>query len=167
MKPGPELDALVHEHVFQLCNHVWVIASGAVPGGWHHNRQCSKCAVYESLVVHVNTPPYSTDIAAAWGVMEHLRRGGWLLSILPEPRGTWWVTPQVALNPRGDGTAEGWDDTLPECTFRTQTVMHGICLAAVEHLLGEEVLKDYVVCRICQELEQAHAESCLALREWR
>lgn len=165
MKPGPALDAFVHEHVFGLCNHVWAMASGAVPGGWHHARQCSKCMVYETFVVHPNTPPYSTDISAAWGVMEHLRRGGCLLSILPEPRGTWWVTPQKALNPRGDGTAEGWDDTIPESTYRTQTAMHGICLAAIDYLLEEEALQDYVVCRLCQELECEHAASCLALRK--
>ena len=52
MKPGPELDALVAEHVIEFAG----IDYSSDKGGWQ-------------------IPPYSTNIASAWEVVEKMEKG--------------------------------------------------------------------------------------------
>ena len=67
MKPGPELDCLVAERVmgwqYDLLRDAWVKADGG------------------HAYAEVWKP--STDIAAAWEVLEHLRERGWRLVLNP------------------------------------------------------------------------------------
>lgn len=71
MKPGRELDALVAEKVI----------------GKKHNQPGTMGGDLDELY-GMAAPHYSTDIAAAWEVVEKMRELGWgssIMSYLPEP----------------------------------------------------------------------------------
>ncbi|GEM_PF-6028580 len=58
-----QVDALIHEKVFRRCAHLWLQHLSPM--------QCFKCGQAETL--YSKTPYYSTDIAAAWQVVEKMR----------------------------------------------------------------------------------------------
>jgi Phage ABA sandwich domain len=64
-------------------------------------------------------PHYSTDIAAAWLLVECLRDEGWLLSITPDEPGGGWA---VQYKPK-ERNLHGWE--------RADTVPLAICRAAL------------------------------------
>lgn len=74
-----------------------------------------------SLVLN-EVPPYSTDIAAAWQVVEHLERTMWALSLHRSTDDNGFL-------------AEGWQAifTDPEASYHAAapTAPHAICLAAL------------------------------------
>lgn len=156
MKPGRELDALVHEKVFDLCAHDWRT------DGHGDRTSCRKCGAFERTTAIIHTPEYSTEMGAAWAVVELLRRRGSLVSVSAQPEGFWIVSADKALNPRGDGTADGWDDTTPDLAMKVATPAHGICLVAVDYLLVEEVLDEYMIdCVFCKATrKEGHLRGC-------
>lgn len=160
MKPGRELDVLVHEKVMGFCAHGWA------HDGHGDRTTCSKCGKHERHVAYPDTPRYSTDMGAAWAVVEKFRVGGSLVSISAQPEGHWFVNASKALNPNGDGTADGWDDTYPDTTVRVASPAHGICLVAVDHLLDEADRNEFLVdCLFCGETQaKGHAPDCTFLR---
>lgn len=156
MKPGPELDALVHEKVFEMCVHEWL------RDGHGDETFCKKCKGGWLFTAVHTTPKYSTDMGAAHLVVENQRRQGQYVSVSPQPEGDWIVCSTKALNPRGDGTADGFDDTMPDTTVRVLTPAHGICLVAVDYLLPSGSLDEYVVdCALCGRTRtRGHEADC-------
>lgn len=59
MKPGKELDAIIAERVMGL-----EVLGGKIVNRWPH---------VPGVYTPIETPNYSTDIAAAWSVVEKLR----------------------------------------------------------------------------------------------
>lgn len=122
MKPGRELDALVAEKVMGWAPNY--------PGGWPHppkdepNRKRHMAADGTTVI-----PAYSTDIAAAWEVVEkvgplfgqrsfHLR---WAPVMKDDD--TPWLASWFDINVDHDtGAAHGRGGTAP----------HAICLAALK-----------------------------------
>lgn len=155
MRPGRELDELVHEKVMGLCAHDWRSVGGKL-------TTCRKCPAVAAVAAIEATPAYSADVGAAWAVVEKLRIGGSLVSVSPQPEGHWFVNASKALNPRGDGTADGWDDTYPDTTVRVANPAHGICLVAADHLIDEADLNEFlVVCLFCGQTQaNGHDEGC-------
>ena len=95
LKPGPEFDALVVEKVM----------------GW--NQQSLKRPA----------PEFSTDIAAAWEVVEKLSKQWW---VQIDQRGVGWFC---------DLTKRGVDEHLPNAdrpVVYAETAPHAICLAALK-----------------------------------
>ena len=142
LEPGRELDVCLHEKVLQLCAHAW--GSGFSPDGLDTGRDyvCPKCRGNSRFVAHLETPRYSTDPGDAWLLVEHMRRGGLFVHVANQPDGMWLVSAEKALNPRGDGTADGYDDTMPGVMVKTATMPHGVCLVALDQytLLSEGAL---------------------------
>lgn len=138
MKPGPELDALVHEKVFEMCVHEWL------RDGHGDETFCKKCKGGWLFTAVHTTPNYSTDMGYAWAVVEHERLHGQYVSVSPQPDGTWIVSSVKALNPRMDGTADG------------------ICLVAVDYLLPSGSLDEYVMdCALCGRTRtRGHEADC-------
>lgn len=96
MKPGRELDALIAEKVMGMN-----VQHGRV---WSQEGKCLR---------ETDLPSYSTDIAAAWEVVEKLKLG-----LLPD--GDKWIAGQA--DRAGLETSNlCWGDTAP----------HAICLAAL------------------------------------
>lgn len=162
MKAGRELDALIHEKHFRLCPHEWALTTDIVLGGEHHSRQCSKCKALEPLVVHMETPRYSTDITAAWTIVEESRRRGGYISVAPLPNGKWRAVRSKALNPNGDGTADDYDDTYPEHHVEAATAPMAICMAVAPFFLKDEEMAEYLVeCWVCGGMKaEGHLSGC-------
>lgn len=121
MEAGKELDALIHTRVMGLplrCTRCE--GQGAVPGS---NGDCFICRGTGEMAVH----DYSTDIAAAWKVVEKLRELKLQFELRVSPGTLWvvWVT-RLSLVPFQD------DEHLSE--VKAETVPHAICLAALEYL---------------------------------
>lgn len=92
MKPGREVDALVAEKVMG-----WTISEGFYYGPGER--------------VPANIPRYSTDIAAAWEVVEKMRgAAGFML-----------------VNFAGGG----WQADIGDACEHAETAAHAICLAAL------------------------------------
>lgn len=116
MKPGRELDALVAEKVMGYrrkrcdCNTFWVDADGYEPT---HNQD------------------YSTDIAAAWEVVERVRlfvwphQGRWIAGYLSEAD-----LQDIYFHVENSRfiTIDGSFSTIAQ----EQTAPHAICLAALK-----------------------------------
>lgn len=101
MNPGRELDALVAKHVFGL--------------GQHKLPEDGPQAEFESIVRRnryeiEDCPAYSTDIAAAWEVVELManRTGEFELRFL-----------------------SGWSAGFGKCPSDAPSAPHAICLAAL------------------------------------
>lgn len=112
MKPGRELDALVAEKVMGRCGHTLRRVQD------HH--QCQKCGEeFWGLAWHKGYcafPSFSTDIAAAWNVVERLKDRYFLLQYY----------------------GDGWDCQIGGTSRTGNTVPLAICLAALK-AVGVEV----------------------------
>lgn len=84
LTPGQVTNKLIHEHVMGLCAHDWSTVDDPdddMLDSWIGT--CSKCAdtrggTYQQLgPVSGKTPYYSTDIAAAFTVLNKMRADGW------------------------------------------------------------------------------------------
>lgn len=127
MKAGRELDALVAEKVMgltwnedrcRICG--WPLAAsrdeGCAPGD---------CSMRPSPARRADEPaPYSTDIAAAWEVVERMCADGWEYEI----NSHYSVTARF-----GKGHYEHWDSVWhgPSVEEFADTAPHAICLAAL------------------------------------
>jgi hypothetical protein len=130
MNAGRELDALVAEKVMgwkpdparcRLCG--WPLSDG----------MCTpdNCSLRPLPIVPYDIPPdYSTDIAAAWQVVEHLReRDIWLDSLEQK-----WESEMTRV-------IFGWRDPERGALFAQEmgdTPAHAICLAALR-AVGMEI----------------------------
>jgi len=114
MKPGYALDALVAEKVlgWRLEYHTF---GSDLPGGPF------RAYGYDSSGRHLcgDFPHFSTDIAAAWQVVEKFAADNWEVSV------GWSIADNAWLCGIGlDG--HGWDMELAD------TALHAICLAALK-----------------------------------
>lgn len=116
MNPGRELDALVAEKIFRQ-QVVDIMGQVAI--------QHRITTPFEYIITPEGikpTPPYSTDIAAAWEVVEKLKlsivynrdMGTWLAGILDA-----FVANQIV---------DGWMDV----SATSKTAPHAICLSALQ-----------------------------------
>lgn len=102
MKPGRDLDALVAEKVMGL--------KGPLANFWYETENG----------MHACLPAYSTDIAAAWEVMEELKSIGSMVQVFFSI-GTWRVSWRRQNDP-------------PSITLYATAgaAPHAICLAALQ-----------------------------------
>ncbi len=120
MEPGRELDALIAEKVMGI--EPWPIQNPC----WGVKAFKAKFVPYGQEAKPCEAPSYSTDIAAAWKVVEKLQEynpfweeDGWL---------SFQLSPAVGVNSKewyanfGDSTTGAYGKTAP----------HAICLAALE-----------------------------------
>jgi Phage ABA sandwich domain len=132
-RPGRELDALVAEKV--MGNVAWdVVIAGCSRGG----RRCGTVAeakeyrkalqkFYQvgAIVLHDTVSEYSTDIAAAWEVVEKMSdRFHWRIQSPFEAGGLWFA----GLTPLG---ATGWNGR-PDYNIGDHSAPLAICLAALK-----------------------------------
>jgi Phage ABA sandwich domain len=105
MKPGLDLDLLIAQRVMGIKTEIGeeVEAIHTIP---HFGR-----VTYGYLPL-----PYSTDIAAAWEVVEKMKVG---IKINGSVKGKFQV---LLINESGTDTFEGFSNTVP----------HAICLAALK-----------------------------------
>lgn len=120
MKPGPELDALIHVEVMKMPDENLVYA---IPGQ----------AIRYSMQEAVNLcPPYSTAIAAAWLVVEKLIKDGFYPDLISgeNPGGFYWNCELHTAN----------DEEHPDNPYQVcgDTAPHAICLAALK-AVGVEI----------------------------
>ncbi len=130
MNAGRELDALIAEKVMGLCVHEWEYTTlDEFMDDWM--AKCDKCNIEtsggsrEMCPASGHTQPYSTDIAAAWTVVEKLRCAwDFSLQVFAEEGGTGACFTVMGETFRSDGShmfsAEA--DTAPLA----------ICLAALK-----------------------------------
>lgn len=90
MPAGPELDAEIARRVFGECGHeVFYYAKDRLRDECsyedYRTYRCRRCKVaLRGLRYHpgkIIAKPYSTDIAAAWLVVEKMRERGWYLDV--------------------------------------------------------------------------------------
>ena len=125
MKPGPELDALVAERVMGLVEGV---------DGWAAFTS-SVCNPEEGGVVQdICFPlrPYSTDIAAAWEVVEKMNKQPRNICVSHSPVTDRWLC-QILSYRREDGTFWCGEGGSAE----SLTAPEAICKAALMALEGE------------------------------
>ena len=119
MEPGRELDALIAEKVME-CSVSYIIHSPEPRCGCrsqHHNGRVGEAYIdHGQLCVLRAIPEYSTNIAAAWEVVEKMRENQ-TVGIHEYSEG--W---EVVLIGPGCAVADGQADTAP----------HAICLAALQ-----------------------------------
>lgn len=124
MSPGRELDALIAEKVMSQVVH------RNLKGGW----SIGEPDYYDSageLILYNSLPPYSTDIAAAWGVVEklHEMRPGSHFQLLRTRN--WSLGPGLKHEAyfgfyMGMGDHKEWGKAVAD------TAPHAICLAALK-----------------------------------
>lgn len=155
-EPGRELDYLIHRKVVGLCNHDWQRVKQT------HRKKCSKCGASDATTMHLAAPHYSTDIGHAWQIVEKARLDGTFIVIAPLPDGAWIISEEKALNPHGDGTADGWDETWVGVRLRATTAAFGICLLSLYWEFEEGTFDEFLAdCPDCGRLiGTRHAPDC-------
>lgn len=120
MNPSRELDQLIAEKVF---GHEVVDEKSSVGGRDKFYK------LGEALVV---VPPYSTNIAAAWMVLEELRSRGYQFVIDAEciRCGGYSVYPRK--QPQGMAPIDFWIKELDAPMEYSDSAPHAICLAALK-----------------------------------
>lgn len=106
MKPGRELDTLIAEKIF----------------GWHldeHNMWAIPGNTFLIYASCTNIPSYSTDISAAWEVVEKFKAVTRLEKRFNDDTTKWFCELSLGI---GEGC----------CTAYAETAPHAICLAALE-----------------------------------
>lgn len=136
MDAGRELDALVAERVMGyqwwhregLRNHL--LSPDAAQ--WAGSLDMKPGAAETDKAFYNGAPPYSTDIAAAWEVIERMTAQGWHYEI----GGPAASTPHWARFGRGDYDPHNdeWDE---QHIGMGSAAPHAICLAALR-AIGEE-----------------------------
>lgn len=121
MEPGRELDALVAEKVMGL--EITKIANGHM---WFR----------DGVTLRSPIPHYSTDIAAAWLVVEKMSSDGWIHEITEHINDS-QIKCAMFANRSGhyESYERSWDD---EQWAVSGTAPHAICLAALK-AVGIEV----------------------------
>lgn len=108
LKPGRELDALIAEKIFGL---------------GRHSLNVSNQKQYEEVrQINIDEirfcPEYSTDIAAAWPIVEMFKeRGDYKIEISAYPKDSCWTIKAYGKK---------------SCTTSAKTLPHAICLAALK-----------------------------------
>ena len=75
MEAGRELDALIHEQVFGKCAHDWIkVTNKPLDKKGNSIYKCSKCGDRRPAREAMGWRNYSTDIAAAWQVVEKMSK---------------------------------------------------------------------------------------------
>lgn len=121
MKPGRELDALVAEKVMGLSYYpVWTNSYGQ-----HVPHAVFDKGVKQNVVTCGYLKPYSTDIAAAWEVVEKFN-GLYIGESESDPGRHWW---QFVDSNEQDSYIGAEGKTAP----------HAICLAALK-AVGHDIL---------------------------
>jgi len=135
MKPGRELDALVAEKVFDK--------SWPKGGQWIRleysrifNEQCSGQKYVHGGEPHMNDrindflPAYSTDISAAWKVVEKLTAEGYCPALVNDDFGHWALSfsGTQPVEEKTNGCISTWCDEVDWA----DTAPHAICLAALK-----------------------------------
>lgn len=141
MKPGRELDALVAEKVMgckvfarQIVipgTSCMVREAGKERVEMHDDRTLYICQCDPAHIHNENNgqlPEYSTDIAAAWIVVEWIRKHRWrgILTLAgPSDETTsWWATFEHKWHGRSGDNLYDWEPG--------ETASHAICLAALK-----------------------------------
>ena len=129
MTPGRELDALVAEKVMGL-THEAPVCNGYSCLEEMHDSGCSVGMANFHYPAH-----YSTDISAAWQVVEKMR-GASKIGKIPCDLVVWvgsanakWFCEIFDLSPTG---YVGYDGPLIEAKCEGITAPHAICLAALK-----------------------------------
>ena len=104
---GPQLDAVVHVRIFGE-----PVKESTAGGIWTSRG--------------LPIPPYSTDIGAAWRVLEHLQAADWGVDITDDLRRHWTVTLIPPSGRRPDSEAVGASAPLAICIAALQTVGGGV-----------------------------------------
>lgn len=123
VKPGRELDALVAEGVMGEAQPIHSpCSSEPVPNAWK--------PFYNTEVGYYKWLPraFSTDIAAAWEVVEKLRGDGFEPAIVGDDHGHWAVVYE-GVSELGDKVP--WLNVPVDEALWAATVPHAICLAAL------------------------------------
>lgn len=126
MNPGRELDALIAEKVM-----AWVVSYQGTKDMFMRDPTIDEDDLGQSPLYAV--PPYSTDIAAAWEVVEKMK-----LSVVNH-HGSWLAGPTDYSEARGE------DDRLITAIIGIEdgndvggnTAPHAICLAALKAVEGK------------------------------
>jgi hypothetical protein len=136
MNAGRELDALVAEKVMgwiwmrdPACGEGVYLRSPATVGMLRPEYlAANRVDGYEGEIPR-SVPHYSTDIAAAWVIVEHLRKQGKALVVAV-------TQSEVCVdNYNIDGIPlAGWTWESPTCHASAETAPHAICLAALKAL---------------------------------
>lgn len=113
MKAGRELDALVTEKVMSM--------EPSKDGGYHRKNRNDTFQI---------TPHYSTDIAAAWKVVEALAQSPHWIAVTVSNFGI----PHVKMYRNGNPVSEVWInlDNIPDSRSYSERCAGAICLAALE-----------------------------------
>jgi hypothetical protein len=117
MKAGPDLDLLIARKVMHL-EEAYISYQGVVFKKWMPTCYWWECA-----------PSYSTDISAAWEVVEKIQRTG--LILIPS---TYTIAQEDLVADRDD---YGWDWSV-----EGDSMPHAICLAALHILEASESTRE-------------------------
>lgn len=117
LEAGPALDALIAERVFskRVEDHTFG------PRQWHEEPE-GDLSGWEEI------PPYSTDIAAAFKIVEHFALQHIPVSLYSMSHGVWWCF--LGMAPIFDPS----DPLKPTHEARANTAPEVICLAALRAL---------------------------------
>jgi len=125
MNAGPELDALVADKVMGLEHREW--APYAAPEGWFPKDHPDCCPKSENgFIPHGHEHPselsYSTDIEAAWEIVDHLTK----------TTKQWFHLQQYSTGTSAKFEISGAGDL--DCEFEADeiTAPHAICMAALK-----------------------------------
>lgn len=141
LRAGRELDALVAEKVMEWTEvGMGVDLAGRVNGPYGVNPQTKRgdMQTLEGQILEArrfdDVPEYSTDIGAAWTVVEKLRWDGWMVAVIATHQGNL----QACALTRGSAAPFPPKDTVLHSvdwreSFREQakTAPEAICLAAL------------------------------------
>ena len=129
MKPGRELDALVAQKVLGWTNIEWVDLKHASEKEVKGSPPDAVASPYTGHKQQFNIPKYSSDIAAAWGVVEKVNKD---LSFEVK------VLRENVLGVRYDCIV--WTGLDRKINITSEiSAPHAICLAAIQALDGKSI----------------------------
>lgn len=124
LQAGRELDALVAEKVMGLAPEQWPFVCEVDKHDTAGDVWCSDCQEETDKTARVPLH-YSTDISAAWQVVERLHEKGYALTLHNEPDEDAGYTWGASVGgDSADAFVESWEDTAPMaiCTAALRTV---------------------------------------------
>lgn len=130
-----EINHLVHEEVLGFCVHEWDTVEDNGPdvffGEWAHT--CAKCdskrvtSGVELSPVSGFAPPYSTDIAVAWSVLQYWVEQGFGVRVdQPFENGRWRAEVFSKGRPPYSSPVFGLADTAPEAICNAALLKAGV-----------------------------------------